>query len=104
GGDKEGQEARVARAPSKGLAERRNPRLQDEGIGHQREQGREVREREESINSTRRKSPREPGLYQRPGRRKQEVGQAYGRAQQAEDAPGRLFVAGRLPCRIGENR
>ena len=74
------------------------------GIGQQREQRGEVRQREQAVRRRVAEALPEPRLHQRAGGREQEIRQPDGRRQQAQYQERRLARRRRLPARVGNDR
>ena len=79
-------EGRVGAAPHPGLHGGRQEGLDHEGIREQPHQRAEVRQCEEPVHGLLGQAVRHPGLEERPGGRKHEVGQADGQREQQQDA------------------
>ena len=90
-------EQHVAHRPTPRLRTRHDPGLEQERVADQREHRGEIRQREEAVRAAAGEASREPRLHQRARRREQEVGQADGRGQHAEDQPRGVLGADRLP-------
>ena len=97
-------EERVARRPADRLRARRRPRLDSERIAEQRQQRREVGQREQAVRARAGKRSREPRLHQRAGGRQQEIRQADGGGEQPEDLPRRILAARGFQCASGNDR
>ena len=86
------------------LRARRRPWLEQERIADERQHRREIRQREQPVRARAGPRAREPDLDQRARRRQQEVRQADGRREQAQDQPRRALGAGRLPVGARDDR
>ena len=90
--------------PADCLHARRQPRLEDERIGDEREHRAQVGKRVQPVGHRAVLGARVPGLHERARGREQEVGQADARGEQAEDPEAGIRLPGRLPARVGQDR
>ena len=99
-----GHEQRIGAAPHPALRGAGGERFDRERKRQQADQRAEVAEREQPVHGLLGEARRDPLLQQRAGGRQQEVRQADGGGQQNDDAQRRVFLAGRLEQRIGNDR
>ena len=93
----------VCARPAIRLQARRHPGLERERISEERQHRCQIGKREQTIRALSRKTSGKPRLYERTGRRQQEVRQAYGRREEAENEERRILAAERLPLRAGHD-
>ena len=103
-GSAEAHKERIAQRPADRLHARWRPRLEQEGVAHECQHRREIRQREQPIRARPRPRAGEPRLYQRARRRQEEIGCADRHGEEPKNQPGRILGAGRLPARRRNDR